>query len=63
MQVTKNAMLFENKFPFFIEIIPNGKKFVCICVSLSVMSDSLRPHGMCQAPLLMEFSRQEYWHG
>ena len=28
------------------------------------MSDSLRPHGLtvaCQAPLSMEFSRQEYW--
>ena len=27
-------------------------------VSCSVMSDSLRPHG-----LSLEFSRQEYWHG
>ena len=30
----------------------------------SVVSDSLRPHGLtvaCQAPLSMEFSRQEYW--
>ena len=34
-----------------------------ICVSHSVMSDSLRPHGLvaCQVPLFMEFSRQEYW--
>ena len=29
-------------------------------VSHSVMSDSLRPHGL---PLSMEFSRQEYWSG
>ena len=33
-------------------------------VSLSVLSNSWRPHGLtvtCQAPLSMEFSRQEYW--
>ena len=32
--------------------------------SCSVMSDALWPHGLyiaCQAPLSMEFSRQEYW--
>ena len=31
--------------------------------SYSIVSDSLRSHGTaaCQAPLLMEFSRQEYW--
>ena len=32
----------------------------------SVVSDSLQPHvlyGPCQAPLSMEFSRQEYWSG
>ena len=35
-------------------------------VSPSVVSHSLQPHGMCvtrQAPLSMEFSRQEYWSG
>ena len=33
-------------------------------VSHSVMSDSLKIHGLvCQAPLSMEFSRQEYWCG
>ena len=40
-------------------------------VSGSVMSDSLEPHGLFessgtvahQAPLSMEFSRQEYWSG
>ena len=39
---------------------------VCdVCVSHSVMSHSLRPHGpgMDQAPLTMEFSRQESWNG
>ena len=32
----------------------------------SVMSDSLKPHGLtvaCQGPLSMEFSRQEYCRG
>ena len=34
-------------------------------VSRSVMFDSLRLHGRypAQAPLSMEFSRQEYWSG
>ena len=34
--------------------------------SHSVVSDSLQPHGLyvaCQAPLSMEFSRQEHWSG
>ena len=35
-----------------------------LCVSHLVMSDSLWPHTVaCQAPLFMEFSRQEYWSG
>ena len=34
------------------------------CVSRSVMWDSVTPWTVaCQAPLSMEFSRQEYWHG
>ena len=34
-------------------------------VSLSVMSDCLRPYGLlaCPAPLSMEFPRKEYWRG
>ena len=35
---------------------------VCVCVSRSVVFDSLPPMGH-QAPLSMEFSRQEYWSG
>ena len=34
--------------------------------SLSVISDSLQPHGLYiahQAPLSLEFSREEYWSG
>ena len=43
-----------------------------LSVSCSVMSDSVRPYGLClcdpwtiscQAPLPMRFSRQEYWSG
>ena len=37
-----------------------------MCVTRSVVSDSLRPHGLyvsCQALLSVEFSRQECWSG
>ena len=36
-----------------------------MCVSHSVVSDSLQPQWTVahQAPLSMEFSRQEYWSG
>ena len=37
-----------------------------LCVSCSAVSNSLWPHGLYvahQAPLAMEFSRQEYWRG
>ena len=42
-----------------------GFQHVCVCVSCSVVSDSLRPPWAVahQAPLSMEFSRQEYWSG
>ena len=39
---------------------------VCVCCSIaSVMSKSLRPHGLqnCQSPLSMRFYRQEYQNG
>ena len=37
---------------------------VCVCVSHSVMSNSLWPHRLAlQAPLSMGFSKQEYWSG
>ena len=37
---------------------------LCVCVSLSVVSDSAIPWTVAhQAPLSMEFSRQEYWSG
>ena len=35
---------------------------VCVCVSRSVMSNSVTPWTVThQAPLSMEFSRQDYW--
>ena len=38
--------------------------YICMCIRPSVVSDSLWPHGQAhQAPLSMEFSRQEYWSG
>ena len=36
---------------------------VCVCVSRSVMPESLRPHVAHEARLSMEFSRQENWSG
>ena len=37
---------------------------VCVCVSPSVMSNYATPWTIAlQAPLSMEFSRQEYWSG
>ena len=36
---------------------------VCVCVCV-VVSNSLQPHTLAhQAPLSMEFPRQEYWSG
>ena len=36
---------------------------VYVCVSCPIVSNSLQPHRTHQAPLSMEFSRQEYWNG
>ena len=36
---------------------------LAVCVSHSVVSYSLQPHGLHQASLSTEFSRQEYWSG
>jgi len=39
-------------------------EFLCGHVSPSVVSDSVTPWTVaCQAPLSIEFSRQEYWSG
>ena len=37
-------------------------RIVCVCVC-SVTFGSLQTHGLRQAPLFVEFSRQEYWSG
>ena len=37
---------------------------VCVCVSCSVVSDSLRPHGLCPPDSSVHgILRQEYWIG
>ena len=46
-----------------LQIIQKYNTGKCESVSRSVMSDSLQSHGACQAPLPMQFSRQEYWSG
>ena len=33
----------------------------CLLFSRSVITDSLQPRELCQAPPFMRFSRQEYW--
>ena len=47
--------------------LKKGRKeyiYVYVCVSCSFVSDSAIPWTVgCQAPLSMEFSRQEYWRG
>ena len=42
-----------------------GLPYISVCVSYSVISDSLQPLGCIayQAPLSIEFSRQEFWSG
>ena len=46
------------------EVALREKMSVCVCVGQSVVSDSLRAHGLSrQAPLSMGFSRQKYWSG
>ena len=41
-----------------MKLVEKGKAFQAESESCSVVSDSLRPHG-----LSMEFSRPEYWIG
>ena len=43
---------------------PTQLECVSVCVSCSVISNSVIPRIVtCQIPLSMEFSRQEYWRG
>ena len=52
-------------FALYIQMVGHNILCVCVWVSCSVMSNSLWfPWTVvCQAPLFMEFSRQEYWSG
>ena len=46
------------------ETLPIGMKETSESVNHSLVSDSVNPGTTaCQAPLSMEFSRQEYWNG
>ena len=58
---------FYSDFTVTVSHFPKHSNCGCgISVSCSVTSDSLWPHGLyvdCQAPLSMEFSRQEYRSG
>ena len=41
---------------------PTNDCIICVCAICSVVFNSLRPHGLArQAPLSIEFSRQECW--
>ena len=47
---------------FDVNLLPLLLTCVCVCVSRSVISFFATPWTVaCQAPLSMEFSRQEYW--
>ena len=45
--------------------VPSSSFWYFLEVSHSVMPNSLQPHWtiVCQAPLILEFSSQEYWSG
>ena len=53
---TWDVFSYPRYFGFYLEV-----NFMC--VNLLVVSDSLQPHGLSQAPPSMGFSRQEYWSG
>ena len=58
---TREVLIYHSLNHFqclLIANIPNWWKWSC-----SVMSNSLRPHGLYQAPPSMGFSRQECWSG
>ena len=61
----KKIIVFQNKWNKFHSVDFKGLcVFVCVCVSRSVLSNSVIPWTVvCQAPLSMGFFRQEYWNG
>ena len=62
------ATLWSSNYPHFIDqgctLKPEKGSRQIVCVLLSCIWLFVTPWGLtCQAPLLMEFSRQEYWSG
>ena len=59
--------IFSDQSEPLVLILFKGNKCVCVCLcvcSCSVVFDSVTPWTVArQAPLPMEFSRQEYWDG
>ena len=63
--------LLSGKISFSVELWENNQRAVfsfyvcvCVCVSCSVVSDSLRPHGLCPPDSSVHgILRQEYWIG
>ena len=48
----------------YISLHLNGKRVGCVDQVTSAVSDFITPQTVvCQAPLSMGFSRQEYWSG
>ena len=54
-----------NHFAIHLKLIQHCKSTVCVCVCVCVLSCIqlfVAPGTVaCQAPLYMEFSKQEYW--
>ena len=63
MDFSKKEKLAKH-WAFFFMVGGSSAQFSSVQFSRSVVSDSLRPHGLArQAPLSMGFSRQEDWSG
>ena len=69
MYICSDAILSVCPTLSFLYSVYKSVLYVYVCTengsaSRSVVSDSLRLHGLaCQAPLSMGFSRQEHWSG
>ena len=65
VQICSHVIFLEAKIIFVNKILIDLKDCLGESINHSVMTNTLRPHGLLppQAPLTMEFSRQEYWIG
>ena len=65
LRVTKKEMWRRGGGNQLVQVNIYTSKQVLLLFSRSVVSSSVRPHGLCspQAPLPMGVSRQEYWRG